>query len=147
MTRGIWYGVAAYVIWGTFPLYWRLLRHVAPLHVLGQRIIWSFVLLAAVLMLVRRQRGALAAVPTRVVALYAGAAVLIALNWYLFIYAVAANRVLETSLGYFITPLVNVVLGVAVFRERLRECSTSRVPTARCPGSRSVSHPASAATD
>lgn len=120
MTRGIWYGVSAYLIWGTFPLYWRLLRHVAPLHVLGQRIIWSFVLLAAVLVLVRRQRAELPAVSPRVIGLYAAAALLIALNWYLFIYAVGVNRVVETSLGYFITPLVNVVLGVAVFRERLR---------------------------
>jgi chloramphenicol-sensitive protein RarD len=120
MNRGIWYGVAAYGIWGTFPLYWRLLRHVAPLHVLGQRIVWSFLLLAAILLVWRTQRQALATVPPRVVALYAIAAALIALNWYLFIYAVAVDRVLETSLGYFITPLVNVVLGVAVFGERLR---------------------------
>ena len=120
MSRGIWYGVAAYGIWGTFPLYWRLMKHVAPLHVLGQRIVWSFLLLAAMLMLLRTQREELAAVSARVVALYAIAAVLIGINWYLFIYAVAVDRVLETSLGYFITPLVNVVLGVAVFRERLR---------------------------
>ena len=120
MNRGIWYGVAAYGIWGTFPLYWRLLRHVAPLHVLGQRIVWSFLLLAAILLLVRSQRQTLPTVRPRVVALYAIAAALIALNWYLFIYAVAVDRVLETSLGYFITPLVNVVLGVAVFGERLR---------------------------
>ena len=120
MTRGIWYGVAAYAIWGTFPLYWRLLRQVAPLHVLGQRIVWSFLLLAALVIVLRRQRQELAGVSPRAVALYSIAAVLIGINWYLFIYAVAVDRVLETSLGYFITPLVNVVLGVAVFRERLR---------------------------
>jgi chloramphenicol-sensitive protein RarD len=120
MRRGIWYGVAAYAIWGTFPLYWRLLRHVPPLHVLGERIVWSFLLLAAMLMVVRRPRETLAAMRPRIVALYSVAAVLIAINWYLFIYAVAVGRVLETSLGYFITPLVNVVLGVAVFGERLR---------------------------
>jgi chloramphenicol-sensitive protein RarD len=118
MSRGIWYGVAAYVIWGTFPLYWRLLRHVAPLQVLGQRIVWSFLLLAAIVLLLRRET--LVAIRPRVVALYTVAAALIAINWYLFIYAVAIGRVLETSLGYFITPLVNVVLGVAVFREQLR---------------------------
>ena len=120
MNRGIWYGVAAYAIWGTFPLYWWLLRDVAPLQVLGHRIIWSFVLLAAILLALRKHREAIAAVEPRVVALYAVAAVLIAINWYLFIYAVAIDRVLETSLGYFITPLVNVVLGVAILRERLR---------------------------
>jgi len=120
MSRGIWYGVAAYCIWGTFPLYWRLLRHVAPLHVLGQRIVWSFLLLAAVLLILGRARQTLAAMRPRIVALYSVAAVLIAINWYLFIFAVAVGRVLETSLGYFITPLVNVVLGVAVFGERLR---------------------------
>ena len=120
MSRGIWYGVAAYVIWGTFPLYWRLLRHVAPLQVLGQRIVWSFLLLAALILLLRKYRETLVVIGPRIVALYAVAAALIAVNWYLFIYAVTIDRVLETSLGYFITPLVNVVLGVAVFRERLR---------------------------
>jgi chloramphenicol-sensitive protein RarD len=120
MTRGIWYGVAAYAIWGTFPLYWRLLRHIAPLQVLGHRIVWSFLLLAAILLTLRKHREVLAAATPRIITLYAVAAVLIAINWYLFIYAVAIGRVLETSLGYFITPLVNVVLGVAILRERLR---------------------------
>ena len=120
MNRGIWYGVAAYAIWGTFPLYWWLLRDVAPLQVLGHRIVWSFVLLAAIMLALHKHRGTLARVVPRVVATYAVAAVLIAINWYLFIYAVAIGRVLETSLGYFITPLVNVLLGVAILRERLR---------------------------
>ena len=120
MSRGIWYGVAAYAIWGTFPMYWRLLRDVAPLQVLGQRIIWSFVLLVSVLIVTRKRRDILAAARWHIVALYAAAGVLIAINWYLFIYAVAIERVLETSLGYFITPLVNVLLGVVVLGERLR---------------------------
>ena len=69
MARGIWYGVAAYGIWGTFPLYWRLLKHVEPLHVLGQRIVWSFLLLASMLVLLRMHREGLAAVSRRVIAL------------------------------------------------------------------------------
>lgn len=130
MNRGIWYGVAAYVIWGTFPMYWRLLRHVAPLQVLSHRIVWSFLLLAALTLMMRKQRAALASVPVRVIALYAIAAVLIGINWYLFIYAVTVGRILETSLGYFITPLVNVLLGVLVFRERLRVAQWAAVALA-----------------
>lgn len=119
MTRGLWYGAAAYTIWGTFPLYWRMLRHVPALEVLAHRIIWSSVALGAVVLVARvpaMWRGLTAPVLRQ----YALAAVLIAVNWLTYIYGVGQERVVEVSLGYFITPLVNVLLGTVVLRERLR---------------------------
>jgi chloramphenicol-sensitive protein RarD len=119
-TRGIWQGVAAYSIWGHFPIYWTLFHGIPALEVLAHRMVWSFVALIVLITLMQRQktRRLLATRPT-VIALYALAAVLIGINWYLYVWAVNAGFVVETSLGYFITPLVSVVLGVAVFRERL----------------------------
>lgn len=119
MNRGVWYGAAAYTIWGTFPLYWRLLRHVPALEVLAHRIVWSSVALVAIVLLARGT-GALRGVSRRVLAAYALAAVLIAINWLTYIYGVGQEQVVEVSLGYFITPLINVLLGTVVLRERLR---------------------------
>jgi len=119
MHRGVLMGAAAYGIWGTFPLYWHLMRHLPTSQVMGHRIVWSCLVLAALVGATRRWR-LLAAVPRRVIALYAVAAVLIGVNWTLFVWAVTSGFVVETSLGYFITPLVNVMLGVLVLRERLR---------------------------
>jgi chloramphenicol-sensitive protein RarD len=115
---GIWYGLAAYSLWGFFTLYWSLLPNVRALEVVCHRIVWAFVLLAAIGARSWRTRGV--SVPPRVVGLYGAAALLIGVNWFLYVYAVSAGLVVESSLGYFITPLVNVLLGVAVFRERLR---------------------------
>jgi chloramphenicol-sensitive protein RarD len=118
---GFWYGVAAYGIWGLFPLYWKLVQHVPALQILGHRIVWSFAALAA---LTTFSRGAPAPslwhVPARVIGVYAIAAVLIGINSFLYVYAVNAGFIVETSLGYFIAPLVNVLLGVVVLGERLR---------------------------
>jgi chloramphenicol-sensitive protein RarD len=119
VNRGIWYGVAAYSVWGIFPLYWRLLGHVPSLEVLGHRIVWSSVVLVGVL-LVARGRSAWLSLSRAVFARYALAAVLIAINWLVYIHGVNSGLVVEVSLGYFITPLVNVLLGVLVLGERLR---------------------------
>lgn len=118
---GLWYGLAAFGLWGLFPIYWKLFAAVPAPQLLAHRIAWSFVALAAMLAAMRREgRRAIGSVSTKVVALYTLAALLIAVNWFLYIWAVNAGFVLETSLGYFITPLVNVTLGVMAFRERLR---------------------------
>jgi chloramphenicol-sensitive protein RarD len=119
VNRGLWYGAAAYAIWGTFPLYWRLFAHVPTMQVLAHRIVWSFVALAAIILGVRGP-AVWRLVNGRVVAAYSVAAVLIGANWFLYVWGVNAGLVVETSLGYFITPLISVLLGVAVFRERLR---------------------------
>jgi len=120
MRRGVWQGLLAYTIWGLFPIYWKLFHGIPALEVLAHRMLWSFVVLAVILAVVGPARlRALREQPPRVVALYAVAALLIGVNWFLYIWGVNAGFVVETSLGYFVTPLVNVVLGVAVFRERL----------------------------
>jgi len=119
--KGYAFGVAAYLCWGLFPLYWKLLRPSTALEILAHRIVWSFVLVALLVFGMRgwRRIGRLARQP-REVALIAVAAGLIAVNWGTYIYGVNSDRVVETSLGYFINPLVTVVLGVFVLREHLR---------------------------
>ncbi|MBA3251355.1 MAG: EamA family transporter RarD [Geodermatophilaceae bacterium] len=119
--RGVWYGVAAYGLWGLLPLYWALLEPSGALEILDHRILWS---LAFTLLLVgvRRQWPALRAAvrSRRTLVILTAAAVLIAGNWGTYIYGVNSGQVVETSLGYFINPLVSVALGVLIFRERLR---------------------------
>ncbi|MDH2426826.1 EamA family transporter RarD [Sphaerisporangium sp. TRM90804] len=119
--RGVLYGVAAYTIWGLFPLYWPLLKPSSAVEILAHRVVWSLVAVVAVLV-VRRHwswfRG-LAREP-RKLALLALAAALVSVNWGVYIYAVNAGHVVESALGYFINPLVSVLFGVLIFRERLR---------------------------
>ena len=119
MTRPLWYAVAAYLLWGFFPLYFGLVRHVPTGEVMGHRIVWAGVLLG-VIVLGSGRRRALAVVSRRVVGLYAMAAIVVGANWTIYVWAVGAGFVVETSLGYFILPLVNVLLGVLVLHERLR---------------------------
>ena len=129
MNRGLLQGAAAFGIWGAFPLYWNLIRHVPTTQVMGHRIVWSCVVLAALVAATSRST-ALAATPPRTVAIYFIAAVLIAANWTIYVWAVTSGFVVETSLGYFITPLVNVLLGVAVLNERLRRMQWAAVALA-----------------
>ena len=118
---GLWYGIAAYALWGLLTLYWRLFPNVPAIQVLGHRIVWSFVVLAAIVAgSWTRRRTVLRSVTPGAVGLYALAAVLIGINWFLYVFSVNNGFIVESSLGYFITPLVNVMMGVAVFRERLR---------------------------
>jgi chloramphenicol-sensitive protein RarD len=118
---GIVYGVGAYLLWGAFPLFFPLLEPAAPVEILALRIVWSLAAVVVVLA-VTRTMGSLREVVRnrRRLKLLTGAAVLIALNWGTFIYAVNSEHVIESSLGYFITPLVSAAFGVFVFRERLR---------------------------
>lgn len=117
--RGWAYGVAAYGTWGLLPLYWKLLDSQAADEVLAHRIVWSTVFCVVVLAVTGRLRGALR--PGRDQArLLAVAAVLITANWYVYIWATTNGQVVEASLGYFVNPLVTVVLGVAVRGETLR---------------------------
>lgn len=111
----------AFVIWGLFPLYWRLLAQVPSLQIIAHRIVWSALLVVGWLLARDRLRWwrALSAVP-RARSTLLLTALLIAFNWGLYIWAVNAGHVVESSLGYFINPLVNVLLGVLVLKERLR---------------------------
>jgi chloramphenicol-sensitive protein RarD len=128
--RGVVHGVAAYGIWGMFPLYWKLLSHVPAVQVLAHRIVWSCVLLVLFVEWRRRRGVPLPRWSPRTVSTYSLAGALIGVNWFLYVWAVANDRVLETSLGYFLTPLVSVVFGVAVFRESLRPLQWSAVGVA-----------------
>jgi chloramphenicol-sensitive protein RarD len=118
---GIAFGLAAYGLWGLMPLFFYLLRRVPPAEILGQRIVWCGLLLAGVLTLTRRW-GELARClrSPRTLGVLTVTTLLIALNWFAYIYGVNTGRTVQTSLGYFINPLLNVVLGMAFFRERLR---------------------------
>jgi chloramphenicol-sensitive protein RarD len=120
VSRGFWLGAAAYSIWGLFPIYWKLVAAVPAGQVLAHRIVWSCVALGIILAWPSRARLPRGTVTPRVVLLYLAAALLIGVNWYLYVWAVGHDFVVETSLGYYITPLVNVLFGVAVLGERLR---------------------------
>jgi chloramphenicol-sensitive protein RarD len=118
---GLAFGLGAYVIWGFIPLYFRALAGVSPLIILCHRIIWS-ALFIGLIVSVRGEWPALLPVVSRrrnLFLLCAGA-VLIALNWLLFIYAVATHQLLQASLGYFINPILSIALGMIFLRERLR---------------------------
>ena len=119
--RGFLFGVAAYGLWGLFPLYWPLLQPAGAVEILAHRVVWSLVFVLALLAL-RRRTGNLRAIfadrRTRWTLVYA--AVVVAINWVTYIWGVNNGHVVETSLGYFINPLVSVLLGVVVLHERLR---------------------------
>ena len=121
MNKGILYGLGAYLLWGFFPIYIKLLNFASPLEILGHRIGWSFIFLLVV-MAVRNRWASFRknAFKPRTLAVYALAAVFLAFNWLTYIFAINTNHVVESSLGYFINPLVSVLLGVVFLREKLR---------------------------
>jgi chloramphenicol-sensitive protein RarD len=116
---GLLLGAAAYVMWGLFPLYWPLVDAASPLEILAHRIVWSLLLLLVILR-VRGRLSGLLRLPRRSLAYLGVAGVLIAVNWGTYIYGVTSEQVVETSLGYFIGPLVTVLVAVAFLGERLR---------------------------
>ncbi|MBW8296102.1 EamA family transporter RarD [Sphingopyxis sp.] len=118
--RGLPYALAAYGLWGFVPLFFKLLESVPPVEVLAQRIVWSLPL-CFVIMLFRRQIGEYIAAlkDGRVLRLLLASSLLIALNWLVYIYAIFTDHVLAASLGYYLNPLVNVLLGMAFLGERL----------------------------
>jgi len=124
MTRersGFFLGAAAYLLWGAFPLYWPLLEPAGAVEILAHRVAWSVITMGIVLVLARRVPHLRAILrDRRARRLLAVAAVLIAVNWGTYIWGVNNHRVVETALGYFINPLVTVVMGVVFLGERLR---------------------------
>jgi chloramphenicol-sensitive protein RarD len=125
---GIGYGLAAYVIWGLFPLYWPLLAPTPASQILAHRMVWSLVFVGVVLVIRRRWAfvAALRSDPRRV-GLLVIAAIMISINWGVYIWATNAGHVVDASLGYFITPLVVIALGVIVLREHLRRTQWTAV--------------------
>ncbi|MFD4368789.1 EamA family transporter RarD [Rhodococcus sp. NPDC058521] len=116
---GILFGVGAYAMWGAFPAFFGLLDPAGAVEILAHRVVWTLVIMLVVLAALGRL-GSLRGLHLRTWVLVAGASAAISLNWGTYIYGVVSGRVVETALGYFINPLVSVVFGVVLFRERLR---------------------------
>ena len=107
-------------MWGLFPIYWKQLETIPAPQLIGHRIAWSFLLVLVLVLASSQGRRLLAALDARTLRTYAAAAVLICTNWYVYVWAVIHGHVVEASLGYFINPLLSVLLGLVLFRERLR---------------------------
>jgi chloramphenicol-sensitive protein RarD len=130
---GILFGLAAYLLWGLFPLYFPLLKPAGAIEILAHRIVWSLAALGVVLA-VQRNLASLGRLlrDRRRLLLLTAAALLIAVNWGTFIYAVNSKHVIESSLGYFVTPLVSVAFGMLIFRERLRSRQIAALALGTC---------------
>jgi chloramphenicol-sensitive protein RarD len=128
MNPGIAYATLAFVMWGLFPLYFRQIAAVPPLEVVLHRSVWSLLFIIALLAALRRfgWMRELAAQPRRL-GLFALSALLLSANWLLYVYAIHSGQVVEASLGYFINPIVNVLLGVLVLHERLNKAQWASV--------------------
>jgi chloramphenicol-sensitive protein RarD len=119
--KGVLYAIGAHMVWGVIPVYFKALHAVPSLQILFHRVAWSFVTLAVVLWLRREWAPFKAATGSwKVVGIYGLAAVLLAINWLVYVWSVNAGHVVDASLGYFINPLVSVALGVLLLREKLR---------------------------
>lgn len=131
--RGHIYAILAYVMWGLLPVYWKLIKSIPALEILSHRIIWSFVFLLCVVVLSRHTANIRWALSRKkVVVLFLASSVLLSINWMVYIWAVNSNFILEASLGYYINPLVSVLLGVAFLKEKLRRMQLLSVILAGC---------------
>lgn len=128
--QGVLAMIAACTIWGLSPLYYKLVAHVPPLEVLAHRTLWSFVFFVGVLLLQKRLAQLAPLLRSRQAGPVALAAVMISVNWFLFIYSIQVDRALEASLGYYIFPLVAVLLGRVAFGERLSPVQLTAVALA-----------------
>lgn len=115
--------LSGYAGWGLFPLYWSMLAHLNPLEITLHRILWSVPVLLLLVYLVKRRRAAFSAAlkNRKALAMLTISAMLITVNWGVYVWAVAHERIIEASMGYFLTPLLNVLGGVLVFHERLKK--------------------------
>jgi chloramphenicol-sensitive protein RarD len=121
MNKGTWYAVGAYATWGFLPVYLKWLQQVPALQLISHRILWSCLMLCGVIFILRQGSAFRSAVlAPRVIRVYLAAAILIGINWLVYVWAVNSGFIVESSLGYFINPLLSVFLGVVLFRERPR---------------------------
>ncbi len=120
-SAGIAYAVCAYLIWGLSPIYYKTLQAVPALEILMHRMVWSFAFLMPIVILMGRWQEFTSAVTNRrTLSILLVTTILISSNWFVFIWAVNSGRILEASLGYYINPLINVLLGMVLLGERLR---------------------------
>jgi len=118
---GVWYTIAAFFLWGILPLYWKALKQVTSSQILAHRILWSFIFVTIILAVQKRipePRISFRSQRNRI--FFILSSFTIGINWYVYIWAVNAGYVVEASMGYFINPLVSVLLGVIFLKERLR---------------------------
>ena len=121
---GILSAIGAYILWGILPVYWKLVSNVPAHEILAHRIVWSFLFMVGIVIIVKGKTEFyqeiihLVRVPKKIVSLVMGS-VFISINWFIYIWAVNNNRVIETSLGYYINPLFSVLLGIFILKERL----------------------------
>lgn len=121
MNRGVWYAIGAYILWGFLPVYWKALQTVPALQILNHRVVWSLIFLAGILLVRRNWEPLRAALGSpRILLIYLVTSCLLGVNWLTYIWGVNEGFIVETSLGYFINPLVSVLLGVIFLREKLR---------------------------
>lgn len=120
MKKGLIYVFCAYAIWGFFPIYFKLLQAVPAIQIVAHRISWSFIILLILVSLKGQLKNIRALLSPRIILLYLAAGILLSVNWLTYVWGVNSGFVIETSLGYFINPLVSVLLGVVILREKLR---------------------------
>jgi len=126
--RGLIHGAAAYGLWGLLPLYFHLIDRVDAGEIVAQRVLWSVVLLLPLVVLLRRRDTLWTALRSpRVLAMLAASAMLIAANWLIYVWAVLHHQVLAASMAYFLNPLLNIALGVALLGERLTRTQAAAV--------------------
>jgi chloramphenicol-sensitive protein RarD len=131
LNRGVIQAAVAYFLWGAFPVYFKALQNIPPLEILLHRIVWSLAFVALVLAVRRQWRWILPALKQpRVVAGFTASALLLSSNWLMYIWAVNHGRVIDASLGYFINPLVNILLGYVFLHERLRRTQWAAIALA-----------------
>ncbi len=127
-TKGIYFTAGAYILWGVLPIYWKFLGRVPALEILAHRVIWSFIFVLLIVVLLKRKRlKNFFHVQMRVKETWLGlflASLLISINWFVYIFAVNTNHIVEASLGYFVNPLVTVLLGFFVLGEKLNRWQT-----------------------
>lgn len=120
-TTGLIYGVSAYVLWGLLPLYWKIVEEAGAYEILAHRGIWSLILCLLLLTIRKQLRSALSMVwERRTISLLLLASLVLTINWGVYIWSVTVNRVVEAALGYYITPLINVMFGILLLKEKLR---------------------------
>ncbi|MGI9950233.1 EamA family transporter RarD [Vibrio hyugaensis] len=131
--QGVLLAVGAYTMWGIAPIYFKSIAEVSPLEILSHRVFWSFFLLAALLHFGRQWRSVRDIIKNKTKMMYLiSTAILVGANWLIFIWAVTSNHMLDASLGYYINPLINVLLGMVFLGERLRKLQWFAVALASC---------------